>query len=113
MTYGEGLSTIFGSAIFGILVILFWRKFVDKLGSPGGFIAALIIPGTMWVLNHGIENSLIKQSGSVWIDMAIAVGIAMFISSKIQGGKIKEAQGTLIAVIVATVLSGYVLTVIN
>ena len=45
--------------------------------------------------------------------MAIAVGIAMFISSKIQGGKIKEAQGTLIAVIVATVLSGYVLTVIN
>ena len=113
MTYREVLSTIFGSAIFGLLVILFWGKFVDKLGSLGGFIAALIIPGTMWVLNHGIENSLIKQSGSVWIDMAIAVGIAMFISSKIQGGKIKEAQGTLIAVIVATVLSGYVLTVIN
>ena len=47
MTYREVLSTIFGSAIFGILVILFWGKFVDKLGSLGGFIAALIIPGTM------------------------------------------------------------------
>lgn len=103
--------TITGAAIFSFLVIVLWGKLVNKLGAAGGFIAAMLIPGTMWILNHGIRNHFIWQSGTVWIDMAWAVGIGVLISSKIQGGKVTNAQNTVMAVILSGIIGGYILTI--
>lgn len=111
MTAKEIIMTIMGAAIFSFLVIVLWGKLVNKLGVIGGFIAAMLIPGTMWILNHGIKNHLIWQSGTVWIDMAWAVGIGVFISSKIQGGKITKAQNAVVAVILGGIIGGYILTI--
>lgn len=109
MSYTDAAVTIMGSGLFTFLVIMYWGKFVDKIGVIGGFLSSMIIPGTMWVLNHGIDNHLIIQTGSVWIDMAVSVGVGVFISSKIQGGKVRMAQITISAVLLASMISGYIL----
>jgi len=111
MTVKEIIMTITGAAIFSFLVIILWGKLVNWFGAIGGFIAAMLIPGTMWIINHGVNNHLIKQSGTVWIDMAWAVGIGVFISSKIQGGKVTKAKNTLMAVILSGIIGGYILTI--
>ena len=66
----EALLTIIGSFVFTFLVLTLWGRLVNSVGPVGGYIAALMIPGTMWILNHGIKNHFIHQTGSVWIDMA-------------------------------------------
>ena len=112
MQYKEYVFTIFGSFIFTLVVILYFGKLVEKIGVAGGFIAAMLIPGTMWIVNHGLDKHLIIQSGDVWIDMADSVGIGVLISSVIQGGKIKKSKTTLCAAVAAAVIGGYVLTII-
>lgn len=112
MQFKEMFLTLLGSFAFIMIVIMFWGKMVDKIGVIGGFIAAMIIPGTMWMVNHAMEKHLIIQSGSVWIDMAMAVGTGVFISSVIQGGKIKKAKNTLSAAVCAALIGGFVLTTI-
>lgn len=112
MQFKEMFLTLLGSFAFTMIVIMFWGKMVDKIGVIGGFIAAMIIPGTMWMVNHAMEKHLIIQSGSVWIDMAMAVGTGVFISSVIQGGKIKKAKNTLSAAVCAALIGGFVLTTI-
>jgi hypothetical protein len=111
MTVNEIIMTITGAAIFSFLVITVWGKLVNLFGAIGGYIAAMLIPGTMWIINHGVNNHLIKQSGTVWIDMAWAVGIGVCISSKIQGGKVTKAKNTLMAVILSGIIGGYILTI--
>lgn len=110
MTFEEMVMTISGGAIFAFLVIMLWGKFVTLWGVIGGYLAAMLIPGTMWIINHGLSTHFIKQTGSVWIDMTWAVGIGAFISSKIQGGKVLKAKSTIGAVIVGGIISGYILT---
>lgn len=112
MQYKEYLLTILGSFGFTLIVILYWGKLVDKIGVMGGFMAAMFIPGTMWMINHGLDRHLIIQSGNVWIDMADSVGVGVFISSVIQGGNIKKANTTLCAAVTAAVFGGFILTII-
>ncbi len=112
MVFKEVVMTISGGALFAFLVIMLWGKFVELWGIIGGYLAAMLIPGTMWIINHGISNHFIKQTGTVWIDMTWAVGIGVFISSKIQGGKVIKAKNTIGAVIVGSIVSGYVLTIV-
>ena len=73
MTVKEIIMTITGAAIFSFLVITVWGKLVNLFGAIGGFIAAMLIPGTMWIVNHGVNNHLIKQkwnlSGLIWLGL--------------------------------------------
>ncbi len=110
MTIGAMLSTICGAFIFTFLLRILWGKLMEKREIIGGFFAAFIIVGTMWVINHGIKNSLIKQSGSVWIDMAWAAGIGLFTASVISGGKIKKSFVNIGAAIVGGIIGGAILT---
>lgn len=109
MSFQEALLTIIGSFVFAFLVLTIWGRLVNSIGPIGGYIAALAIPGTMWILNHGIKNHLIHQTGSAWIDMAWAVGIGVCVSSKIKGKKIFKAKNTIIAAVVGGILGGIVL----
>lgn len=112
MQLKEIMFTLIGSFAFTMIVIIYWGRMVEKIGIIGGFLAAMLIPGTMWMINHAMDKHLIIQSGSVWIDMAMAVGTGVFISSVIQGGKIKKAKNTLSAAVFAAVIGGFILTVI-
>lgn len=84
---------------------------MEKREVIGGFFAAFIIVGSMWIINHGMKNSLIKQSGSVWIDMAWAAAIGLFTASVISGGKIKKSFVNIGAAIVGGVIGGVILTI--
>lgn len=112
MALQEALLTIIGSFVFTFLVLTLWGRLVNSVGLVGGYIAALMIPGTMWILNHGIKNHFIYQTGSVWIDMAWAVGIGVCVSSKIKGKKIFKAKNTIIAAIAGGLLGAVILIMI-
>jgi hypothetical protein len=100
--YHAGIITsIFGAFAVTFTVLLCWPKLVKDFGAIGGFIAAALIIGTFWIVNHklpgfgfstglltDLENlpmqfSLIHQGarGSApWVDMgfAIAMGFVTF-----------------------------------
>lgn len=109
MNFQEMLLTISGGFIFALLVLTVWGRLVNSMGAIGGYLAALMIPGTMWILNHGIEHHLIHQTGSVWIDMAWAVAIGSCVSSKIQGKKIFKAKSMIMAAVIGGIIGGYIL----
>lgn len=103
------ITTICGAFIFPFIIRLMWGKFVEAGGIIGGFVAALAIVGTIWILNHGIKNHLIVQSGAVWIDMAWPAAIGVFTASVIAGGKIKKSLVNVGAALVGGILCGIVL----
>lgn len=103
------ITTILGAFIFPIFLRLFWGRLVNKFGAIGGFLAALVIVGTIWIINHGIENHLIQQSGSGWIDMAWAAAIGVFTASVVTGGKIKKSFSNIGAAVVGGVIGGIVI----
>ncbi|MDF9831714.1 hypothetical protein [Parabacteroides sp. PF5-6] len=93
--YNAGIITsIFGAFAVTFTVLMCWPKLVKDFGPIGGFIAAALIIGTFWVINHKLpgygfstgllldaENlpmqfSLIHQGarGSApWVDMGFAI----------------------------------------
>lgn len=103
------ITTIFGAFLFPIFLRIFWGRFVSKFGASGGFLAAIIIVGTIWIINHGVDNHLIRQSGSTWMDMAWAAAIGVFTASVVTGGKIKKSLSNIGAAIVGGIIGGIVL----
>lgn len=104
------ITTICGAFLFPFVIRLMWGKFVEVAGAVGGFIAAFVIVGTMWLLNHGINNHLIVQSGVVWIDMAWPAAIGIFTASVVTGGKVGKSFVNIGAALVGGVLGGIILT---
>lgn len=98
------ITTILGAFLFPLLIRLFWGRLANKFGAIGGFLASLIIVGTIWIINHGTEYHLIQQSGSGWIDMAWAAAIGIFTASVVAGGKIKKSFVNISAGIVGGIL---------
>ena len=103
------ITTILGAFLFPIFLRLFWGRLVNKFGAIGGFLAAIIIVGTIWVINHGIDNHLIQQSGSTWIDMAWAAAIGVFTASVVSGGKIRKSFANINAAVIGGILGGIAL----
>ncbi|OOM74450.1 hypothetical protein CLPUN_39030 [Clostridium puniceum] len=104
------ITTILGAFLFPIFLRLFWGRLVNKFGAIGGFLAAIIIVGTIWIINHGIDNHLIQQSGGAWIDMAWAAAIGVFTASIVAGGKLKKSFVNIGAGIVGGIIGGIVIT---
>jgi len=100
--YNAGIVTsIFGSFAVAFTVLLCWPKLVKDFGPKGGFIAAAVIIGTFWIINHKLpgygfstgllsdaENlpmqfSLIHQGarGSApWVDMGFAIAMGFVVA---------------------------------
>jgi hypothetical protein len=106
-------TTILGAFLFPFLIRMMWGKFVKIGGVIGGFFVASVLIGTIWIMNHGMENHLIKQSGTVWIDMAWSAAIGIFIASFIGGGKIKKSFTNISAAVVGGIIGGIVLVFIK
>ena len=64
--YHAGIITsIFGAFAVTFTVLMSWPKLVKDFGPIGGFMAAALIIGTFWVVNHklpgfGFSTGLLK-----------------------------------------------------
>lgn len=105
-----GILTIIGGFLLPYSIRMTWDRMVNKLGAVGGFLAALTVVGTIWILDHGMKLHLIHQSGKVWIDMAWAAGIGAYTYSLVMGGNIKKSVPNLIAAVLGGVFAGFILT---
>src|SRR5471030_1088831 len=103
------ITTIVGSFLLPFFIRLFWGRLANRFGGIGGVIAAIAIVGTIWIINHGMKNHLIQQSGSGWIDMAWAAAIGIFTASAASGGKIKKSFGNISAALVGGIVGAIVL----
>ncbi|WP_416246422.1 Lin0368 family putative glycerol transporter subunit [Caldibacillus debilis] len=71
----KALRSIIGYAIAGLLVMSIWSEFAGSYGILGGYLAAIIIIGPMWFMNHFL--GLIPQDDdSAWVDMALGIAVA-------------------------------------
>lgn len=107
MSIGIALATIAGGFLFPFAIRMMWGKMVDEWGAIGGWMAAAFIVGTVWTINHGIPKSMIYQSGTVWVDMAVAAGIGVFTASLLTGGKFSKSIVNLAALLLAAWLADF------
>ena len=62
--YNAGIITsIFGSFAVTFTVIFCWPKLVRDFGAKGGFIAAALIIGTFWLVNHKLPGFGLHRPG--------------------------------------------------
>lgn len=132
--YNAGiLTSIFGSFAVTFTVILSWPKLVKDFGAIGGFIAAALIIGTFWLVNHKLPGfgfstglavdanglpmqfSLIHQGarGSApWVDMGWAIAIGFVVADVLcapkekRTGLLKEAFPRWAVIIAGGVVGG-------
>ncbi len=112
MTLAQGITTFIGAFFFSFAILLFWGRLVDKMGPKGGWIAALTITGTFWLLNHGMAKPLIQQTG-VWVDMGLAVGVGCWVASAYLGGNIKKSQKNIATAVLAGFFGGIILALFS
>lgn len=94
------LTTVFGAFCVTFVVIICWSRLVDDFGAIGGMMAAGIIVGTFWVMNHKLPGFGIHPEGiphpeggskqfgliyqgfrgaSPWVDMGTAIGAGLWV----------------------------------
>ncbi len=127
----EGL--IFGAFAVTFTVLMSWPKLVKDFGPIGGFMAAALIIGTFWLVNHklpgfgfstGLLNdadglpmqfSLIHQGnrGSApWVDMGWAIAMGFIFADVLcapkgtRGGLLKEAFPRWVVIILGGIVGG-------
>ena len=59
MTFSQVLTTILGGFLLPFAILVLWGRLVERLGPFGGWLAAAIIIGPIWYLNHGMLEPLI------------------------------------------------------
>ncbi|MGT2811509.1 Lin0368 family putative glycerol transporter subunit [Streptococcus minor] len=110
MTVQQAIATVVGAFIFPFTIRLMWGKMVEYWGPIGGWVAAAMIVGTIWTLNHGV--GLMTQSGDAWVDMGLAAGVGVFVASVARGAKAHKATTNILAAIVGGLLGGLILSFI-
>lgn len=111
MTAGLALTTVVGGFLFPFAIRMMWGKMVESWGPAGGFMAAAFIVGTVWTINHGLAQPLIKQTGA-WVDMAWAAGIGLIPATMVLGGKLSKAWTNILAAITGGIIGGFLLAVL-
>lgn len=114
MSFSQIITTFLGSFLYVFFLTSFFGSF-SKNKILSAYIGSFVIIGLFWVINHGIQTSMIYQSGKIWIDMAVASGIGVitrsFIDLKkrnIKGIKIVNIY-SLSAAIVGGCIAGIIL----
>lgn len=97
-----------GGFIAAVVINGSWRVFTERLGPLGGIVAAIILVGTMWFLNHYI-GLIPNEKNCAFIDMGIAVGIACIVRDIINlrsSEEILSSIPTLALVIIGGIIGG-------
>lgn len=100
------VSTMIGAAIAGMFVMSVWGAFAGAYGIAGGWLAGLVIIGTMWLMNHYV--GIINNDGA-FVDMAVGIGVCgfakdMFVNG-VQAGI--DSVPTLLLVMLGGALGGF------
>lgn len=66
------LSTFAGSAICGGFAFGIWPELWKTYGLMGGWLAATLIIGIMWYMNH-YNGAILNPPGKIWLDQAGAL----------------------------------------
>ncbi|NLC66655.1 MAG: hypothetical protein GX752_06930 [Clostridium sp.] len=103
-----------GFMLAGMLVMSIWGEFAIGDANLGGWLAGLIIIGTMWFLNHYV--GLIENLDSkAFVDMGWGIawtGLLRDVFMK-GGGAFVESLPTIGLVTVGAILAGFVINLIN
>lgn len=75
MNWNKLLATFIGSAVCGALVFGIWPEMWKSYGIMGGWLAATIIIGIAWYMNHWL-GVISNPNGKIWADQGLAVGAA-------------------------------------
>ena len=66
------LTTVVGGAICGALVFGVWPEMWKSYGIMGGWLAATIVIGICWYMNHWI-GMIWNEPGKIWVDQGWSV----------------------------------------
>jgi hypothetical protein len=127
MTPAGAITTVFGAFCFTFAASICWSKLTEDFRAAGGMLAAAIIVGTFWVMNHKLpgwgiepgmhldEESVKMQYGLIfqahhyagpWIDMGCAVGFGLWVGSIYAGGKVLRSIPRVLVVIAGGLFGG-------
>lgn len=67
------LSTFAGSAICGGFAFGIWPELWKTYGLMGGWLAATLIIGIMWYMNH-YHGAILNPPGKIWLDQGWCIG---------------------------------------
>lgn len=132
--YHAGIITsIFGAFAVTFTVLMAWPKLVKDFKATGGFMAAAIIIGTFWIVNHklpgfgfstglpvdaeglSMQFGLIHQGnrGSApWVDMGWAIAMGFVLVDVLcapkgqRAGLLKEALPRWVVIIIGGIVGG-------
>ena len=126
-------TTIFGAFCVTFVVIICWSKLVEDFGPLGGMMAAALIIGTFWVMNHKLpgfgihpeqlqnaagetmQYGLIHQGlrgAAPWTDMGWAIGMGLWMCGLFDAKKedrpdlAKESMPRMGAVLLGGIVGG-------
>lgn len=68
--------SVLGYMIAGMIVMSVWGAFVgvESFGIIGGWLAAFVIIGPMWYVNHYL-GLIYHEDGSTWVDMGLGIAL--------------------------------------
>ncbi|MCK1189460.1 hypothetical protein MXZ89_05200 [Streptococcus uberis] len=112
MTLIQFFTTLLGGFLLPFTILLLWGKMVDRFGAKGGFLAAFMIIGPIWFLNHGMAHPLIHQGSSVFIDMGYATAIGLLAYGLFRGLGIKVHLHNLAAMLIGGCLAGLIIHIL-
>lgn len=113
MNFLELLKIFLAGLLFTFLIEILWKKLVFKYKAFGGILAATLIPGSMWIIDHGVKNSLIEQKSFLWIDMAWAPAVGGIVYSLLTNKKLKGLSSNLFAALLGGAIAGVIMIFIN
>lgn len=103
------LRGMIGFCIAAILLNGLWGIFTNYFGIFGSWIAAFIITGTMWFMNHHlglIEN----EKNDAFIDMALGIGVCSLMKDTFKYGIVGlvSSMPTFVFITIGAVSAGVV-----
>lgn len=101
------LRGVLGYMIAGLFVMSVWDGFAIPYGIAGGYIAAIIIIGPMFYMNHYV-GLIQNPDEDAFVDMALGIGVAGIFRDIFMNGisALTSTLPTLALVIVGAVIGG-------
>lgn len=103
-----------GYMIAGVFVMSVWDGLVGAAGIFGGYLAAIILIGPLWFMNHYL-NLVDNKDGVAFVDMGLAIGVCgIFRDAFIHGGEaLTSSLPTIGIVALGAIAGGLVATAIE
>lgn len=102
------LRSMVGYMVAGAIVMTVWNE-LGSFGIFGGYLAAGIIIGPMWFMNHYI-NLTGNEDDAAFVDMGLAIGVCGIMRDTMLNGSeaFMGSLPTIMLVIVGAIVGGVV-----